>query len=86
MCENRVHEIARVDGEQGDEWSQLNVSLPVSTRPHQLVIKGVRGDGNLGDIGVDDIQYYDGPCESKKHCCGFYSFELYCTSSRHVHT
>lgn len=55
-------EIFSRDGDQGEVWRQARVGIPGSAYPHRIIIKGIHGDGLLGDIAVDDIKYFSTPC------------------------
>lgn len=61
-CSEHRHEIFRVDGNQGDRWTQANINIPILTRPHYFVIKAVHGDGVYGDTAIDDIKYVGQNC------------------------
>ena len=46
--------------EVGDYWDRLELSLNNITEQFRVVIEGVVGDGELGDIGIDDISFTSG--------------------------
>ncbi len=49
--------------EFGDFWERLDIvvnTLGLDTNPFQIVIEGVVGSGNLGDIALDDISFTPG--------------------------
>lgn len=48
-------------GQQANEWlpAKVNVTKLV---PFSLVITALKGDGNFGDIAIDDIRLTGSPC------------------------
>lgn len=80
------------DKELGDYWERIDVPLHYAT-PFQIVIEGVVGNGDQGDIGIDDISFTPGcaiitdpfpsitpvPTTTTTPRCGFDKFE--CKSS-----
>ena len=48
-------------GNHGKKWLTARVSLPPSPG-RRIVFEGVRGDGALGDIAIDDISRSSGKC------------------------
>ncbi|XP_046559779.1 MAM and LDL-receptor class A domain-containing protein 1-like [Haliotis rubra] len=60
-------------GNQGTDWIEARIALPEAS-DFQVVIEAVRGDGEKGDIFIDDIKVIDGPCSlqaSKLITCSF---------------
>ncbi|CAH1245320.1 MDGA1 [Branchiostoma lanceolatum] len=55
-----LRQVWHTTGEQGNVWNQAR--LDVTGISVQVVFEGVRGDGELGDIAVDDIKLTDGTC------------------------
>ncbi|XP_067654295.1 MAM and LDL-receptor class A domain-containing protein 1-like isoform X2 [Haliotis asinina] len=51
-------------GNQGTDWIEARISLPEGT-DFQVVIEAVRGDGEKGDIFIDDIKLIDGSCSQQ---------------------
>ncbi|XP_072014819.1 MAM and LDL-receptor class A domain-containing protein 2-like [Amphiura filiformis] len=50
-------------GERGDEWVRGQILVNVASN-FQIVFEGIVGNSYLGDIAIDDVWVYDGPCES----------------------
>ncbi|CAB3990325.1 MAM and LDL-receptor class A domain-containing 2-like [Paramuricea clavata] len=49
----------RRSGDQGDKWLQAHVPANKQTASYKFVIEGVRGEGDLGHIAIDDISLMD---------------------------
>ncbi|XP_077978860.1 MAM and LDL-receptor class A domain-containing protein 1-like [Glandiceps talaboti] len=51
-------------GDKGDVWNEGTVSVKSTVSSYQIMFEGVTGSNYLGDIGVDDISFLAGPCNS----------------------
>ncbi|CAF0808194.1 unnamed protein product, partial [Brachionus calyciflorus] len=49
------------------KWYQAQRTISSQTS-WRIVFEGVSGDGNKGDIAIDDIFSFDGPCQVQKSC------------------
>ena len=62
--ENGLNKISTISGQQGFQWRQLTLEI-TSTSVYRILLEAIIGDGNLGDIAVDDITYTENvPCGS----------------------
>jgi hypothetical protein len=60
--EKTVEKISSINGPQGFQWFNLKIDIS-SDSPYRVVLEGVIGNGNLGDIAIDDISYIENsPC------------------------
>ncbi|EDV21956.1 uncharacterized protein TRIADDRAFT_59472 [Trichoplax adhaerens] len=53
--------LANVIGQQGNVWIQGQVQFTATTS-YQIIFQATKGNGFTGDIGLDDISFYDGVC------------------------
>ncbi|XP_071486324.1 MAM and LDL-receptor class A domain-containing protein 1-like [Diadema antillarum] len=56
-----------VSGNLGNAWYGQQVTI-TSSLPYHLVFEAVVGQGELGDIAVDEIDYRDGVCDDSVSC------------------
>ncbi|VDI81604.1 Hypothetical predicted protein [Mytilus galloprovincialis] len=56
-----------VNGEQGTGWIYQAIDITYKNEYYQIMFEGVRGDGNKGDIALDDITITNSHCEAKLH-------------------
>ncbi|XP_052272348.1 MAM and LDL-receptor class A domain-containing protein 1-like isoform X2 [Dreissena polymorpha] len=52
-----------ISGDQGAAWRQAQTTLPPMSKPHRLILTSIQGNGNFGDVAIDDIEYYVGQCK-----------------------
>ncbi|XP_031557254.1 meprin A subunit beta-like [Actinia tenebrosa] len=55
-------ELWKMLGNQGNAWIRADVQLPATSSPYTISFVGVRGNGYMGDIAIDDIYFTDGRC------------------------
>ena len=48
-------DLAKVNGEQGEEWKQSSSPFPSTTEGVRFKVAGVRGNDYLSDIAIDDL-------------------------------
>ncbi|XP_052766854.1 MAM and LDL-receptor class A domain-containing protein 1-like [Mya arenaria] len=63
-CSGQERVLITIPGDQGSTWHLAQITVRPSAQPHRLVFTSVHGDGNLGDIALDDIKYTQGQCQS----------------------
>ncbi|WAR18860.1 MLRP1-like protein [Mya arenaria] len=64
-CSGQERVLITIPGDQGSTWHLAQITVRPSAQPHRLVFTSVHGDGNLGDIALDDIKYTQGQCQCK---------------------
>ncbi|XP_067654243.1 MAM and LDL-receptor class A domain-containing protein 1-like [Haliotis asinina] len=52
----------REDGDQGNQWNHMAVTIPATSQPYKLVLEAKRGKSIEGDIALDDIEVTHGAC------------------------
>lgn len=57
---NGLRLIFQKTNQVGDYWERVNLALEAMTEPFQVVVEGVVGYGNKGDIGIDDTSFTHG--------------------------
>ncbi|XP_055957692.1 MAM and LDL-receptor class A domain-containing protein 1-like [Patella vulgata] len=66
---------------QGQNWVVGLASLLPNTVPYQVVFEAVTDYGYRGDIAIDDVSVFDGPCEAQVlSTLENFDFKCYCLS------
>ncbi|XP_046380134.2 MAM and LDL-receptor class A domain-containing protein 1-like [Haliotis rufescens] len=50
------------DGDQGNQWNHMAVTIPATSPSYRVVLEAQRGKSIEGDIALDDIEVTDGVC------------------------
>lgn len=54
--------IWEMSGDAGNNWHQAQTSVSSSRGPFQVVIEGIIGENQLGQIAIDEVSFASGPC------------------------
>lgn len=61
--ENSIQQaIWRLSGDKGDKWFEGRVSFISPNMTYRIVIMGIRGSNEFGDIAIDDISFTQSNC------------------------
>ncbi|XP_069102235.1 MAM domain-containing protein 2-like [Argopecten irradians] len=80
-CHGNKKKVLSYVGDKGDAWRESCTKVHSQPNDFNLLIEGVRGDGYLGDIAIDDIELSadvscscraaDDPCDFEKDTCSW---------------
>ncbi|XP_014680991.1 PREDICTED: MAM and LDL-receptor class A domain-containing protein 1-like [Priapulus caudatus] len=51
-------------GDKGNQWNFANITINTASSAAEIMIEGLKGSGNLGDIAIDDLLTTSGSCHS----------------------
>lgn len=60
-------EIWTTYGDKGKKWNYQILNLKQDIGHYQIVFEAIRGDGNIGDIAIDDIFIANRQCNGKNY-------------------